>query len=803
MEAEPGDGYRIDFRDYRLDTCNLNEVHHYVEQVERAFGGHHDAFRLDPCFRNENADLRQRVHALVDWVLRFYGSKAFLDRAELTQRSGQLENIVFRLFGKHQEFIETESADVRGQEMQYTNTMDWCLHVTSSLHSIVKAMQDLHDLYLHPKEHRASGISYIQYRLKVAKEIEVAKARKDAGANVRKDNREYYVMDALRIMFQEARRKGYRHIGSTIYEEHKIEFEGQWYGSRTYKRASFDERKANTEHDSLVETWMSYVLQKERHPVLNAKVWVMGHNEVRRALEMSTESEFPILKCDRDQITYLNGVFFTQGLNHLGLFEPWDVFASRVPTGGKYGISAKFVNDFFLDSWRTAADWFNIPTPNFQSIIDYQNTGMNKDTARASARPYAKLSTDLWRGEVEAKERAKLLHGELETATRAGARDKLREIARLHDDCALRLREALVSLEGLEEEAGEGWRAPAEAPSDASSASGFPPARRVPEQRFPEEVQRWVYVFLGRLLHELRAYDNWQVIPFFKGLAGTGKSVIAAVAQNFFEPQYVSFLSSNCEEKFGLYPLLNTYLYICPEVKKDFSLKESDFLNMVSGDPMSIPIKNESAMPIVWDIPGLFCGNEFPANYTGKGGSVLRRIVVSHFSFPVCAQDTKPSLLQDILKKELGALIFKCNFAYRQKASRYGFTESIWNILPQYFRDQSVALQLETNALKAALWDRSIFEPQVDAIVDFNDTFMNEYKRKWKQIKGNKEVPAQVTEDDFNVARGHLLISLVTDERPDPHTKIPRMAKWIVGLRYLLGSDAAGSGSTGGSWRAY
>ena len=800
MEPDDDDGYRVDARRYSLDTCNLDEVHSHVQEVKYMLEGRHPSFLLDPVFRDENGDLRRRVHALLDWVLRFYGSKAFLDGAELTQRSESLERHVLKLYGRHQEFIELESHDVQGREREYTDKMEWCLRVRSSLGSIVKAMQDLHCLFLYPADSRPSEISYIYHRLNVAKAIEVAQARHDAGAAPRKENREYYVMDALHIMYQEALRRGYRHIGPCIYQEQTTEFEGTVYGTRTYRLASFDGKPSVKKEDCLVKTFMSYVLNMKRYPLLHQKVWVMGHHEVRHALENSTESEFPILKCDRDQITYRNGVFFTQSLDHMGLFEPWDVFKSREPKPGKYGISAKFVDDVYRDSWRFAADWFNIPTPNFQSILDYQNTGMKKVAAQAAARPYAELSADLWRGEVEATERARLLHGELETATGASARDKLRAIARLHDDCALRLREKLATLEGLQE---EGWRAPAEAPSDASSASGFPPTRRVPEQRFPEEVQRWVYVFLGRLLHELRAFDNWQVIPFFKGLAGTGKSVIAAVAHNFFEPQYVGFLSSNCEEKFGIYPLLNTFLYICPEVKKDFALKESDFLNMVSGDPMSIPIKNESALPIIWNIPGLFCGNEFPANYTGKGGSVLRRIVVSHFSFPVCAQDTKPRLLEDILQTELGALIVKCNSAYRQQARLYGFKESIWNVLPQYFKDQSVALQLETNALKAALWDRSLFEPQVDAIVDFNDTFMNEYKRKWKQIKGNKEVPAQVTEDDFNVARGDLLVSLVTEERPDPHTKIPRVAKWLVGLRYLLGSDAAGSGSTGGSWRAY
>jgi hypothetical protein len=41
-------------------------------------------------------------------------------------------------------------------------------------------------------------------------------------------------------------------------------------------------------------------------------------------------------------------------------------------------------------------------------------------------------------------------------------------------------------------------------------------------QRFPSEVSRWMYVFLGRLLFNVGELDGWQVIPFLKGLAGSG-----------------------------------------------------------------------------------------------------------------------------------------------------------------------------------------------------------------------------------------------------------------------------------------
>lgn len=43
-------------------------------------------------------------------------------------------------------------------------------------------------------------------------------------------------------------------------------------------------------------------------------------------------------------------------------------------------------------------------------------------------------------------------------------------------------------------------------------------------QQFPEEVCRWMYILLcGRMLHEVGDLDEWQVMPFLKGRAQSGK----------------------------------------------------------------------------------------------------------------------------------------------------------------------------------------------------------------------------------------------------------------------------------------
>jgi hypothetical protein len=67
-------------------------------------------------------------------------------------------------------------------------------------------------------------------------------------------------------------------------------------------------------------------------------------------------------------------------------------------------------------------------------------------------------------------------------------------------------------------------------------------------QGWAPDVCSWLYVLLGRLLYALNDRDSWQVIPFFKGMASSGKStIVLKVAKQFFEGVDVGVLSNNIE----------------------------------------------------------------------------------------------------------------------------------------------------------------------------------------------------------------------------------------------------------------
>ena len=110
---------------------------------------------------------------------------------------------------------------------------------------------------------------------------------------------------------------------------------------------------------------------------------------------------------------------------------------------------------------------------------------------------------------------------------------------------------------------------------------------------------------------ELNEADTWQVIPFCKGIAQSGKSTLLNfVVKMFYEACDVSVISNNIEEKFGLSAIYKSYAFIAPEIKRDFKMDQASFQSLVSGEELSIAIKQQTAVTIQWNVPGMMAGNE-------------------------------------------------------------------------------------------------------------------------------------------------------------------------------------------------
>jgi hypothetical protein len=215
-------------------------------------------------------------------------------------------------------------------------------------------------------------------------------------------------------------------------------------------------------------------------------------------------------------------------------------------------------------------------------------------------------------------------------------------------------------------------------------------------QKFEEEVCNWAYVMGGRLCYNVGELDSWQIIPFFKGIAKSGKStLITKVFKNFYENQDVRTLSNNIEKKFGLSSIKDAFMFIAPEVKGDLALEQAEFQSLVSGENVSVAVKNKPAEEIPeWKVPGVLGGNEVPG-WKDNSGSVLRRILPWNFSKQVRNADPR---LDEKLKHELPNILHKCIRAYIEYRNKYG-DEDIWDVVPKYFEIIKMQVAKVANSL--------------------------------------------------------------------------------------------------------
>ena len=171
----------------------------------------------------------------------------------------------------------------------------------------------------------------------------------------------------------------------------------------------------------------------------------------------------------------------------------------------------------------------------------------------------------------------------------------------------------------------------------------------------------------------------------------THNSTIINTVSKIYDTQDVGVLSTNVEKKFGLSSIYDKFIFVAPELKKDFELSQAEFQSLVSGDQMSINMKYQTAFSVDWKVPGIIAANEMP-NFVDTSGSISRRLVVFKFNNRV-ERGVADTRLDEQLVLEMPRIIVKMNKAYLQVAAEHG-ASSVWDIIPEEFvdsRDRSLA----------------------------------------------------------------------------------------------------------------
>jgi len=219
-----------------------------------------------------------------------------------------------------------------------------------------------------------------------------------------------------------------------------------------------------------------------------------------------------------------------------------------------------------------------------------------------------------------------------------------------------------------------------------------------------------VYAMIGKMLYQVNELDAWQTVPFIIGKGGTGKSTLLKLARHFYPTRFVANISSNGEVKFGLSAVYGKLFWLCPEVKKSFCMDQGDFQSMVSGEEMSIAKKHETARTVRWDAPGILSGNEVFA-FEDTQESLFRRIIALYFNCAVAKTSINTLIFEEMIEgdtPEFGALLRKCNMAYRQMVAQIG-ERDIWDM--RLVEEGAVPRCMHTFRTK--------FRAEIDSVVAF------------------------------------------------------------------------------------
>ncbi|MBL7936412.1 MAG: bifunctional DNA primase/polymerase [Bacteroidia bacterium] len=222
------------------------------------------------------------------------------------------------------------------------------------------------------------------------------------------------------------------------------------------------------------------------------------------------------------------------------------------------------------------------------------------------------------------------------------------------------------------------------------------------DYQFDSDVKHFIYTCLGRMFG---IRDNFGFMLYLLGEAGCGKSLIIDIVCECFN--FIGSINDSFERKYGLSYLYDKDIVVCDDLPKNIKdiLPQQTFQSMITNGRVATAVKNKDAIDGVWNVPILFAGNWFP-DYIDKG-QISRRLLVANFEKNVYTPDT--SLKQKIIDNELPNFIYKCTKYYKELLDKSA-NKSIWDMCPDYFKDQQEELRIERNPLYKYLIENTYFE---------------------------------------------------------------------------------------------
>jgi hypothetical protein len=339
---------------------------------------------------------------------------------------------------------------------------------------------------------------------------------------------------------------GLRKRDGRIYKEKIIFWGNHRYGSKYWEPCLLNIRLP--ESDSIAAL-METTCDKDLFPQMWSRYVNLKGNlkHFINHLTLCKDSEFSHVIPQRNMISFKNGILdTTSGI--AGVFMEY--------SDGEIGevVACNYIDQAVDKSWFQIAEsrimgWWSIPTPQLQSILDYQNYGCNMKTPI----PMDEDGKEVYNKSVLMEQETQRQLDDFVSVFDSIVAEFRHQGG---DELAARMKRCVDETHILASKLGD-------MVGELESPAARQETQAILHNSLPIEAQKWIFIFMGRMLHELNKFDQWQVILFIKGKGGTGKSCLLQICKAFFAAEDVAVLSSNCERKFGLSAIYDKFMFLC------------------------------------------------------------------------------------------------------------------------------------------------------------------------------------------------------------------------------------------------
>lgn len=226
------------------------------------------------------------------------------------------------------------------------------------------------------------------------------------------------------------------------------------------------------------------------------------------------------------------------------------------------------------------------------------------------------------------------------------------------------------------------------------------------DQKWNRDTIKHCEILMGRTCYPLNTFDKWQVLPFFNGRAGCGKSALLKGHMSLFKYMDIGGMGNKARNGFPLQALYKKRMFIAFDVDEQFNYDQATWNSMISGEWVKVDIAFDGeGTTVEWSAPGLMAGNRM-LPFIDRGGSASRRLILFLFLYK------PPGTDQDLctrMMKDRDLWLWKIIHLYRQHAAYIQRTAGVdyEATLPQYFHRNRRELRAKTNSLVGFLDDTS------------------------------------------------------------------------------------------------